>query len=184
MRNIDYFDKSATLYPERTVLVADGRDISYAEMQELTHRVAGAMLDAGLAHQEAVAIMSPNHPAVLTAMLGLWRAGAAWIPVNTRNALSDNVAYLNYVRAAWLFYHSSYSADAHEVARQVPSIRHLVCLDAEDAGHPSLDTFMRPAGSPPVADWGEPMGNGDELTAIIATGGTTGPAKGVRVLNR
>ncbi|MFM5949925.1 MAG: AMP-binding protein, partial [Novosphingobium sp.] len=69
-------------------------------------------------------------------------------------------------------------------ARQVPSIKHLVCLDAEDAGHPSLDTFMRPAGSPEVPDWGEPMGNGDELTAIIATGGTTGPAKGVRVLNR
>jgi fatty-acyl-CoA synthase len=184
MRNIDYFDKSATLCPDRTVLVADGRDISYAEMQALTHRVAGAMLDAGLAHQEAVAIMSPNHPAVLTAMLSLWRAGAAWIPVNTRNALADNVAYLNYVRASWLFYHSSYSEDAHEAARQVPSIKHLVCLDADDADNPSLERFMRPADSPPVPDWGEPMGNGDELTAIIATGGTTGPAKGVRVLNR
>jgi len=184
MRNIDYFDRSATLYPERTVVMTEERSISYREMQGLTHRLAGAMLQAGLAHQEAVAIMSPNHSAVLTAMLSLWRAGGVWIPVNTRNALADNIAYLNYVRAGWLFYHSSYSADAHEVQRQTPSIRRLICLDAPDAGNPSLDEFMLPAGAPPVADWGEPNGDGDELTAIIATGGTTGPAKGVRVLNR
>ncbi|HEY6869305.1 MAG TPA: AMP-binding protein, partial [Novosphingobium sp.] len=184
MRNIDYFDKSALAHPERPVLRVDGQDISYGRMQALTHRVAGAMLAAGLRHQEAVAIMSPNHPAVLTTMLSLWRAGAAWIPVNTRNALADNVAYLTYVRAAWLFYHSDYSVDAHEVARQVPTIRHLVCLDRPDADNLSLDAFMLPEGAPPVPDWGDPTGNGEELTAIIATGGTTGPAKGVRVLNR
>ena len=57
------------------------------------------MLDAGLKHQEAVAILSPNHGHVVTAMLGLWRAGGVWIPVNTRTALADNIAYLNYVRA-------------------------------------------------------------------------------------
>jgi fatty-acyl-CoA synthase len=184
MRNIDYFDKSATLHPERPVLIVGEREISYRAMQDLTHRVAGAMLRAGMPHQAAVAILSPNHPAVLTTMLSLWRAGAAWIPVNTRNALADNIAYLTYVRASWLFYHSSLSAEALEIQRAVPSIEHLVCLDAEDAGNPSLDRFMLPEGSPPLPDWGEPTGNGEELTAIIATGGTTGPAKGVRVLNR
>jgi acyl-CoA synthetase (AMP-forming)/AMP-acid ligase II len=184
MRNIDYFDKSATLHPERPLLITQEGSITYREMQALTHRLAGAMLDAGLKHQEAVAIMSPNHPNVLTAMLSLWRAGAAWIPVNTRNALDDNIAYLNYVRAGWLFYHSHYSADANAVKAAVPTIRHMVCLDGADAAHPSLNAFMRPGGSPAVPDWGDPSGNGEELTAIIATGGTTGPAKGVRVLNR
>ena len=60
----------------------------------------------------------------------------------------------------------------------------MVCIDQADGDVPSLDRFMLPAGSPPLADWGDPTGNGEELTAIIATGGTTGPAKGVRVLNR
>jgi len=184
MRTIDYFDKQATLTPGKCMLIAGDQRYTYGEMQALTHRLAGAMVDAGMQRQEAVAIMSPNDGAVVTAMLGLWRAGGAWIPVNTRNALADNIAYLNYVRAAWLFYHSSYSADAHEVARLVPSIRHMICLDREDAGNPALEAFMRPAGSPPLPDWGDPSGDNEELTAIIATGGTTGPAKGVRVLNR
>ncbi|WCT79419.1 class I adenylate-forming enzyme family protein [Novosphingobium humi] len=184
MRNIDYFDKSAALYPDRAVLETEQGAITYAAMQRMTHRLAGAMAATGLQRQEAVAIMSPNHPGVLTAMLSLWRAGAVWIPVNTRNALPDTIAYLRYVRAGWLFYHSSLSAEAHEAARQVPSIRHLICLDAPDAGNPSLDGFMLPADAPSFPDLGSPDGGDRELCAIIATGGTTGPAKGVRALNR
>ena len=35
-----------------------------------------------------------------------------------------------------------------------------------------------------MPDIGDPLGNGEDLVALIATGGTTGPAKGVRVPNR
>src|SRR5690606_31270299 len=118
MRSIDYFDKMAQLFPERAILVSGNVRYSYGQMHRLTHRLAGAMLAAGLAHQEAVAIMAPNHGAILTAQLGLWRAGAVWIPVNTRNALDANIAYLNYVRASWLFYHSSLAAQARQVKAQ------------------------------------------------------------------
>lgn len=184
MRTIDYFDKQARLTPDKTLLVFGDERTSYGAMHALTHRLAGAMLDNGLAHQEAVAVLSPNDGSVVTAMLGLWRAGGVWIPVNTRNALADNIAYLNYVRAGWLFYHSSYAADAHTVKAQVATIRHMICLDGEEGGNTSLARFMRPEGAPEVADLGDPSGNNEELAAIIATGGTTGPAKGVRVLNR
>jgi len=184
VRSIDYFDKQVILHPDRVMLIAGDQRLTYADASLMTHRIAAAMLGAGFRHQEAVAIMSPNHGAVVTTMLGLWRAGGAWIPVNTRNALADNIAYLNYVRASWLFYHSAYAADAAQVKAKVPSIQHMICLDTEEGGNPSLDRFMAPVGTPPVPDWGDPVGNGEELTAIIATGGTTGPAKGVRVLNR
>ncbi|MEJ2088306.1 MAG: AMP-binding protein [Gammaproteobacteria bacterium] len=184
MRSIDYFDKSAGADPERDVLIAGDERYSYREMQALSHRLAGAMLDAGLKRQDRVAIMSPNHGSVLTTLLGLWRAGAVWIPVNTRNALDANIDYLNYVRPSWLFYHSSHAQDAEVVKARVASLEHLVCLDEPANGDPSLTQFMRPPGSGEVADCGDPTGDPEELTAIIATGGTTGPAKGVRVLNR
>lgn len=185
MRNIDYFDKSADLNPGRAVLVDGETRISYAEMRALTHRFARAMEASGAVRQEPAAIMSPNHGAVLTCLLGLWRYGAVWIPVNTRNALDANIAYLTYVRAAWLFYHSSYAEDAARVKAAVPTIRHMVCIDAEGEG--SLDAFMAKDdgdGEVEFEDWGDPTGDPDELVAIIATGGTTGPAKGVRIPNR
>lgn len=184
MRSIDYFDKMAQLFPERTILISGNTRYTYGQMHRLTHRLAGAMLADGLQHQEAVAIMAPNHGAILTAQLSLWRAGAVWIPVNTRNALDANIAYLTYVRAGWLFYHSSLAADAREVKRQVPSIRRMICLDADDGDYPALDAYMLAKGAPDAPDLGDPTGDGEELTAIIATGGTTGPAKGVRIMNR
>lgn len=184
MRTIDYFDKMATLNPDRAMLRFGETRCSYGEMRALSHRLAGAMLADGLVHQEPVAIMSPNDGAILTAMLGLWRAGAVWIPVNTRNALDANIAYLTYVRAGWLFYHSSLAEDARRVKAQVPSIRRLICLDAADGDYPSLEAYMLPKGAPEAPDLGDPIGNPEELTAIIATGGTTGPAKGVRIMNR
>ncbi|MGG2377305.1 hypothetical protein ACE400_29305, partial [Salmonella enterica] len=90
-------------------------------------------------------------------------------------ALSDNLAYLRYVRASVLFYHSHYAEEARAMAAEVPTMRLMVCIDAEDGEISSLDRFMLPEGSPPVPDGGEPTGNGEDLTAIIATGGTTGP---------
>ena len=38
MRTIDYFDKQATLHPDRTVLVAGAERRSYAELQALTDK--------------------------------------------------------------------------------------------------------------------------------------------------
>ncbi len=102
MRNVDYFDKRAELHPDRLILVDGEAGYTYAQMQALSHRMARAMAASGLARQAPAAIMSPNHGSVLITLLGLWRAGAVWTPVNTRNALDANIAYLNYVRAEWL----------------------------------------------------------------------------------
>jgi fatty-acyl-CoA synthase len=184
MRTIDYFDKMAKLYPDRDILIAGKTRYSYREMEGLTHKVAGALRAIGMKNQEPIAIMSPNDGTVLTAMLGCWRAGAIWIPVNTRNALDANIAYLKYVRVSMIFYHSSYAKEAMEIKEAVPSLRQMVCLDRPMNGHESLEEFMERAPSDHFPDIGDPIGNPEELTALIATGGTTGPAKGVRVMNR
>jgi acyl-CoA synthetase (AMP-forming)/AMP-acid ligase II len=146
--------------------------------------MAGALAAEGLKPQEPAAILSPNHASVLTCLLGLWRAGAVWIPVNSRNALDANIAYLNYVRAAWLFYHSSHAEDARTIQAQVPSMRRLICLDRPDGEALSLDHLMLLGPDGDFPDLGGPTGDPDQLVAIIATGGTTGPAKGVRIPNR
>ena len=184
MRSIDYFDKSAQLHPDRDVLVDGEARWTYAQVQAQTHLIARAMTASGLERQEAVAIYSPNHASILACMLGLWRAGAVWIPVNSRNALDANIRYLNYVRAGWLFYHSSLGADADAIAAAVPTLRHVICLDGADGARPSLESFMAKGRGAEAPDLGHPAGDPEDLGAIIATGGTTGPAKGVRVLNR
>lgn len=183
MRSIDYFDRGAAIDPSRVAMRDETRTLTFAEAQELTKRIAVAMQDAGFPGQAPAALYSTNNVDVLITLLGLWRANAKWIPVNTRNAIDANAAYLNYVRCGWLFYHSSMAADVAELKARVPSLKHFVCLDRAHDGDPSMEQFIRGVDGSRWQDPSDPFGNLDDIVGIFPTGGTTGPSKGVEVTN-
>jgi len=184
MRPIDYFDRGHDLDPSRLAIVDGELRFTFAETKALTQRIARAMYAGGYARQSGVALYSPNSAWALIALLALWRAEAKWVPVNTRNAMDANVAYLNYVRCEWLFYHSSLTPDVEALRAQVPSLRHFVCLDQANGNDPSLDDFMAPFDAADFDDrHADPFGNLDDIVGIFPTGGTTGPSKGVNVTN-
>jgi len=190
MRAIDYFDKQAEALPDRTAIVDGSARYSYAELRNASQQIARAMWAAGLRGEQPVAIYSINDARVLLCMLGLMRAGAVWVPINYRYAPDANVEYLNYVKTSWLFYHSSYRDRIPELQARVPTLTHLICIDAEDGKNPSLEKFMQHAAKANAdarypttdeIDWADAHGNPDRLVGLVPTGGTTGAAKGVRV---
>jgi fatty-acyl-CoA synthase len=181
MRAIDYFDKGAERSSERIAVVDGDARYSYRETRIITERIARAMQAGRVEGQACAGIYSHNHAAVLFAMLGIMRAGLAWVPINYRNAMDANVEYMNYVEMAWLFYHSHFRDSVAEIKARVPSLRYLVCLDARDGAHPSLEEFMASTPNGAASDWGDEYGNLDRLVGLVPTGGTTGPAKGVCV---
>src|SRR5262245_49561150 len=183
MRAIDYFDKGAEAYPDRCAIIDDGSRYSYSETRSLTEKIASAMRSSGLAGQERAAIYSPNDARVLFCMLGILRAGAVWVPINYRNATEAIVAYMNYAGTSWMFYHSSYADAVAQIKAGVPTLNHLICLDGGGGLGPSLVEFMELGSSARDDDWGDPYGDPDQLVGLVPTGGTTGPAKGVRVTN-
>jgi len=93
MRAIDYFDKSAETYTDCPAIIdrADGQAYSYQQARTYTEKIASAMRANGLVDEERAGIFSPNDARVLLCMLGLMRAGAAWVPINHRNAIDANV---------------------------------------------------------------------------------------------
>src|ERR1700685_2376572 len=188
MRAIDYFDKQAEALSDRIATIEGSARYSYADVRRASQQIARAMWAAGLRGEQPVAVYSINDARVLLCMLGLMRAGAVWVPINYRNAPDANVEYLNYVKTSWLFYHSSYSDRIPELQARVPTLQHLICIDAEDGKNPSLEKFMQ-AGEAAKGgdstsrdvDWADALGNTDRLGGLVPTGGTAGSAKGVRV---
>ncbi|MGZ8349381.1 MAG: AMP-binding protein [Allosphingosinicella sp.] len=183
MRAIDYFDRGAAIEPSRIAMRDEHRSLTFAEAQDLSKRIAVAMADAGFPGQEPVALYSTNNADVLITLLGLWRANAKWIPVNTRNAIDANAAYLNYVRCGWLFYHSSMADDVAALQQRVPGLTNLVCLDRPHEGHPSMEEFVGNVDGARWQDPSDPFCNLEDIVGIFPTGGTTGPSKGVEVTN-
>ncbi|ADG80271.1 Amino acid adenylation domain protein OS=Tsukamurella paurometabola (strain ATCC 8368 / DSM/ CCUG 35730 / CIP 100753 / JCM 10117 / KCTC 9821 / NBRC 16120/ NCIMB 702349 / NCTC 13040) OX=521096 GN=Tpau_3693 PE=4 SV=1 [Tsukamurella paurometabola] len=89
---IDVFDDRATATPDAlAVLGTDGTATSYAELRTASERLAQHLREAGVVAGDLVQISLPRGPEVVTAILGVLRAGAAYLPVDpgTPSARAD-----------------------------------------------------------------------------------------------
>jgi len=176
MRLIDYFRRGMLSAPERTAFVdADGQGAyTYAQVNELAERVAAGLHAAGNAAAN-VAVYSPNDPKAFCAMIGIFRAGGRWVPINMRNPVHVNAALLRTTKCSLLFFHPSLNEQVKELREAVPTLQHLVCIGEpmEQGVGIGLDEFMERAADPAP----EPEDDPNRVETIFPTGGTTGLSK-------
>src|SRR5918996_4074070 len=168
MRLIDYFWRGLKSAPDRLAFVdADGRSTyTYAEVDALAERIASGLHAAGSAGANA-AVYSPNDPRAFCAMIGIFRAGGRWVPINMRNPVPVNAAFLRTTSCKVLFFHSSLAAQAAQLRETVPSLTVLVCLDD------GLPSFLANAGDSAP----EPVDDPARIETVFPTGGTTDLSK-------
>jgi fatty-acyl-CoA synthase len=185
MRSIDYFDRGHALDPARIAVIdaESGERQTFAQVKARTEAIAATMYAAGFRNQQPVALYGPNSAAIMIALLAIWRANGQWVPVNTRNAIDANAAYLSYVRCGWMFYHSSMAEDVATLRARTATLTHFVCLDRRMGDDPSLDEFVAATPHATLPDFSDPFGVPDDVVGLFPTGGTTGPSKGVVVTN-
>ncbi len=170
MQLIDFFDRSADLMPEAIFVKQGDVRRSYADSRAATHRIAAALIREGYEPGTRVGIYMPNDWRGLEAMFGLWRAGCVMVPVNARNAVTQNAQILRDAGVQVAFYHSSFAAEMDEVRASCPDLALSVCVDA------GLESWMAPEG----AEVSHIVRAPDDLWTLYSTSGTTGKSKGVR----
>ena len=176
MRLIDFFDRGVALYPNRACLCdLGGRSESFAEVQQRTHRIGNRVVAGGLAPQAVGAVLSPNDVDAFACILGVLRGGGAWMPLNARNSIEDNIQILNDNECRWLFYHSVFAEAVEEIRARVPGLHGLVCIDRPNGPDPGLECWLADASDEVCY---VPAGPHD-ITSIWPSGGTTGRSKGV-----
>jgi fatty-acyl-CoA synthase len=178
MRLIDYLDKGASLGSDAPCLTMDDRDLSYADVQRLSYRIARSLVQAGIAAGDKVAILSGNDPIAFACVFGLARAGAVWCPVNPRNEAAENQLILDNFDCSLLLFHSDFAAMVEKIRPNLPKLRALVCLDAALPFAAAFDAWLSDDTS---YFQREPI---DDLVMLPGTGGTTGKPKGVMLSGR
>lgn len=82
------FAEQVARTPQRTALLeADGGTLSYAELDAKVQAVADALRAAGVRTDERVALLVARGPHLLPAILGVQRAGGAYVPINPDHPL-------------------------------------------------------------------------------------------------
>jgi acyl-CoA synthetase (AMP-forming)/AMP-acid ligase II len=87
---IDFFDRGRCLDGNATAFLMDGQGWSYDETYNITCRIAHSLVDQGLPKEAKGAVLAGNHPLAWMCVLGMWRAGLAWVPVNPRGTREEN----------------------------------------------------------------------------------------------
>ena len=154
-------ERAAERYGERPLLRFGETVWSYRDLRELTARLAGALVEAGIRPEDRVAVMSENRPEVLRLWLACSWVGATFVPINTASRGDGLRHVLESSRPKALALESGFSGLVGEAGAEPTWV---------------LDEAGLPAEGAPVAP--HPARPGD-VCAILYTSGTTGPAKGV-----
>lgn len=178
MRLIDFFDRRVEIHPDKPFLIDDEATRTYGESRLATHRIANVLIALGCAPASKVAVFSPNLGRAFECILGLFRAGCAWVPLNSRNGLEENCHILQTFDVEVLLYHSSLQEKVDAYRQRVPGLRHAICIDG--SGDSALTHLMQSVAEQAPPDLGC---SPESVTAVFPTGGTTGLSKGATWTN-
>ncbi|MEU3838524.1 amino acid adenylation domain-containing protein [Streptomyces sp. NPDC028635] len=76
------FEAQAARTPDATALVMAGRSLTYAELNARANRLARLLVERGAGPERIVALRLPRSLDLVTAVLAVWKAGAAYLPVD------------------------------------------------------------------------------------------------------
>ena len=83
MHLCDYLESSADRFPERLAAVdPDGAALTYLELEGRASRIAGFLVDRGVRPGDRVGMVLPKNTSALTAIFGILKARAAYVPVD------------------------------------------------------------------------------------------------------
>ncbi|MFE7524144.1 amino acid adenylation domain-containing protein [Kitasatospora sp. NPDC057542] len=153
--------------PGATAVRGDGFTLTYAELDARANRIAHRLRDRGAGPESIVGVLLERGPDLHAALLGVWRAGAAYLPLDPAFPAARIAAMLDAAGAGTVV---TQRAHAVHLAGGAPTV---VDLDAEQGLLAGL-----PASAPDVP------ADQDRLAYTIFTSGSTGTPKGVGVPHR
>lgn len=163
--------RSARLLGGSTATIYRDRSTTWSQFADRVARLGAGLTACGVEEGARVAILAVNSDRYMEALYAIAWVGAVAVPFNTRWAAAEMQAALDDCTPSAILVDEIH-AEAGKVLANGAGIP-LIGMEGRIGTHFIEDLI---AGQPPAADR---CGSGDDLAAIVYTGGTTGRSKGV-----
>ncbi|MFE9727906.1 amino acid adenylation domain-containing protein [Streptomyces sp. NPDC005794] len=170
----DLFEAQTARTPLAPAVRHGGREVAYAELNDRANRLARLLATEGAGPEDTVAVLLPRGPELITALVAVQKAGAAYVPLDTELP-TERIAHMLDDAGPVLVIALTGTQDALPAGAGP-----VVCLDAPatEAALAGLD-----GADCTDADRRAPAGSRDPAY-VVYTSGSTGTPKGVVVEQR
>ncbi|MEA2693633.1 MAG: hypothetical protein QOJ16_3020, partial [Acidobacteriota bacterium] len=166
----ELFEAQARQRPGAVALVADERALSYGELDRRAERLADLLVAGGVGPERRVGIYLARSAELLVAILGVLKAGAAYVPIDPANPRERVLFQLADARVPVLVSDWRLAGELRQPLAEQGT--RVLCLDEPEDVGPVPVALLRP--SPGEAS----------LAYVIYTSGSTGTPNGVLVPHR
>ena len=154
------FDRAVAQNPQKTILIAEDGELTYDELNKKANRIANALIKRGVNIEDRVMFMMRRNSDLIAAVLGIVKAGAAFIPIDPKYPINRINQILEDSDSKFVITSSEIEYDG-ENRIDVDDL-----LDESDESNPEIE--LTP----------------DNLCFMIYTSGSTGKPKGVMITHR
>lgn len=157
------FERHAALSPLRPALTSGDQTLTYAELNSRANQVAHLLLSLGVGVEDRVAVLLDRTPELIAVLLGILKAGAAYVPIDPAYPGERQSFIMADSRVKLVITRTSLRDNLSGEIR-------TLCIDDDTNNIAPMPTDNPPPRTVP-----------ENLAYVIYTSGSTGKPKGVEV---
>ena len=164
MSVLKLFEQQVTSQPDAVAVTFRDQRLTYAQLNERANGIASVLQKAGVGPEALVAVFLERSPELIAGLLGVWKAQAAYLPIEPSYPPQRLAFMLEDSQAQFIL------TEASLVASLPPTSARILCVEDIHAKTDDPNSFFV-AEHTPV----------DRLAYVIYTSGSTGKPKGVEI---